>query len=65
MQLPIYVENVIRRLNECGFECYAVGGCVRDSLLGFSPSDWDLCTNAKPQAVQEVFGEHTYNINIS
>lgn len=57
MQLPIYVENVIRRLNECGFECYAVGGCVRDSLLGFSPSDWDLCTNAKPQAVQEVFGD--------
>ncbi len=57
MQLPLFVENVIRRFNQSGLECYAVGGCVRDSLLGFQPTDWDLCTNATPKTVMNVFAD--------
>ena len=57
MQLPDYVDNTIRRLNQYGFECYAVGGCVRDSLLGVTPGDWDLCTNAFPQTVMALFSD--------
>ena len=66
MQLPIYVENVIRRLNEYGFECYAVGGCVRDRLLGFTPGDYDICTSAMPEEMKTCFGDgfRTYDSGI-
>ena len=40
-----------------GHAAYAVGGCVRDSLLGLDPHDWDLCTSARPEQVMELFGE--------
>ena len=43
-------------LHGAGHAAYAVGGCVRDSLLGQSPHDWDLCTSALPQQVMELFG---------
>ena len=44
-------------LHRAGFAAYAVGGCVRDSLLGLAPHDWDLCTVARPEQVMELFGE--------
>ena len=40
-------------LHRAGFAAYAVGGCVRDSLLGLAPHDWDLCTAARPEQVME------------
>ena len=44
-------------LHGAGHAAYAVGGCVRDSLLGQSPHDWDLCTSARPEQVMALFGE--------
>ena len=44
-------------LHRAGFAAYVVGGCVRDSLLGLAPHDWDLCTAARPEQVMELFGE--------
>lgn len=46
---------VIRALEAAGFKAYVVGGCVRDSLLGKQPHDWDLCSSATPEQVLEVF----------
>ena len=46
-------------LHGAGHAAYAVGGCVRDSLLGLAPHDWDLCTSARPEQVMALFGEET------
>lgn len=60
MQLPIHVSDLLARLKQAGFSAYAVGGCVRDSLLGLDPHDWDICTSAQPEQMQEVFNDlHT------
>lgn len=48
---------LLTRLHAAGHAAYAVGGCVRDSLLGQTPHDWDLCTSAPPEQVLELFGE--------
>lgn len=53
--LPVPVSDLIDRLETAGFSAYAVGGCVRDSLLGLTPHDWDLCTSALPDQMREVF----------
>lgn len=55
MQLPNYVENVINMLENNGFEAYAVGGCVRDSLRGIEPHDYDVTTSARPEQTKNVF----------
>lgn len=55
IQIPEQVEQIIGQLNSCGFEAYAVGGCVRDTLLGRQPEDWDITTSAKPLEVKELF----------
>ena len=55
VRVPGYAASVIGRLEEAGWETYAVGGCVRDSLLGIEPHDWDLCTAARPEEVEAVF----------
>ena len=47
--------RVVRRLNAAGHRAYFVGGCVRDSLLGLTPKDWDICTDAGPDTMAEVF----------
>ena len=57
MKLPEYVGHCVRRLENAGFAAYAVGGCVRDALLGIEPHDYDLCTAASPEQTQAVF-EH-------
>ena len=55
MYLPAPVLFCIESLEKAGFSAYAVGGCVRDSLLGRTPHDYDLCTNATPAETQAVF----------
>lgn len=55
IQLPEKVEYIIHTLEAAGYEAYAVGGCVRDSLLNREPDDWDITTSARPQQVKEVF----------
>ena len=52
---PRTVIDLITRLNAAGFSAYAVGGCIRDSLLGLTPHDWDLCTSALPEDMLRVF----------
>ena len=56
-KLPAGAEFVLRRLHEAGYQAYVVGGCVRDTLLGKAPKDWDVCTNALPQQMQQVFAD--------
>ena len=53
--LPKNVKFIIETMEAAGFEGYAVGGCVRDSLLGREPDDWDITTNAKPLQIKELF----------
>ena len=57
MQLPEHAAHAIRRLERAGFEAWAVGGCVRDSLRGAEPHDWDLCTSASPAQMKAVFAD--------
>lgn len=55
IEMPEKVEHIIRVLHENGYEAYAVGGCVRDSVLGRKPNDWDVTTSASPLQVKELF----------
>jgi tRNA nucleotidyltransferase (CCA-adding enzyme) len=55
IQLPKNVEFIINELNKNGYEAYVVGGCVRDSLLGIMPKDYDITTNTKPEEVKNIF----------
>ena len=57
MFLPEYVQKCIDALERRGFACYAVGGCVRDALLGLIPNDYDLCTDALPAEIRKIFGD--------
>ena len=57
MYLPEHIAFCIRRLEEAGFEAYAVGGCVRDAILGLTPHDYDLCTSALPEQTRALFEE--------
>lgn len=55
IQLPQKVDYIINQLIKGGFEAYAVGGCVRDSILGKEPEDWDITTSAQPFEVKKIF----------
>ena len=57
MDMPKNVDTAINLLQSAGFEAYAVGGCVRDSLLGKIPNDWDITTSAKPEDMKSVFAD--------
>lgn len=63
IQLPEKVSEIINCLRSHNFEAYAVGGCVRDSLLGRTPSDWDITTSATPEEVKSLFS-HTVDTGI-
>jgi tRNA nucleotidyltransferase (CCA-adding enzyme) len=63
INLPPKVTQIIKQLEDAGFEAYAVGGCIRDSLLGIDPSDWDITTSATPWQVKEIF-QHTIDTGI-
>lgn len=58
--LPADVKMIINRLSECGYEAFAVGGCIRDSLLGISPKDYDITTSARPDEIIAAFPELSY-----
>src|SRR3989344_4699049 len=58
--IPKEVAEVMKRLEGAGFEAYAVGGCVRDLILGKEPKDWDVTTSAKPEEIQKLFPESFY-----
>ena len=55
IQLPEKVKYIIDTIMEAGYEAYAVGGCIRDSILLREPSDWDITTSASPYQVKELF----------
>jgi len=55
IQIPSHVEYIIGKLNQNGYEAFAVGGCVRDTLLGRTPGDWDITTSARPEQVKALF----------
>lgn len=55
MILPETIQQCIAALEQAGYVAYAVGGCVRDDLLGLIPGDYDLCTSALPQETEAVF----------
>lgn len=55
IQLPRKAEDIIEKIQAAGYEAYAVGGCIRDSILGKEPDDWDITTSAKPEEVKMLF----------
>lgn len=64
IDLPKNVEKIIESLEEHGFEGFAVGGCVRDSLLKKNPTDWDITTNALPSDMKKIF-KKTFDTGIA
>ncbi len=61
IQLPLEVTDFIATVNAAGFECFAVGGSVRDVLLGRPTKTWDFTTNATPEEIQKIFPESFYD----
>lgn len=59
--LPLPAKKVISKLNKAGFEAWAVGGCVRDLIMGRAVKDWDFATNALPEKILELFPDGFYN----
>ena len=55
IEMPQAVREIIERLEDSGFEAFAVGGCVRDAILGRIPADWDITTSAMPEEVKALF----------
>jgi len=63
IHLPEDVREILLLLEQQGYEAYVVGGCVRDSLLGVEPKDWDICTNATPDQIISMFGVLQIKVN--
>ena len=63
IKLPETTAYIIERIEKNGFEAFAVGGCIRDSLLGRVPNDWDITTSAKPEDIMNIF-ENTVETGI-
>lgn len=57
IDFPGYAREIISRLADEGYDAYAVGGCIRDSILGRTPHDWDITTEAQPDEVLRIFAE--------
>ena len=55
IQIPEKAKYIIETIQSAGFEAYVVGGCVRDSILGRCPEDWDITTSARPEQVKALF----------
>ena len=55
IQIPEKAKYIIETIQNAGFEAYVVGGCVRDSILGRPPEDWDITTSARPEQVKQLF----------
>lgn len=63
IEMPVQVEEILGKLREHGYEAFAVGGCVRDAILGRIPGDWDITTSARPEEVKQVLG-HTIDTGL-
>ena len=61
IELPERVDRIITILQNHGYEAYAVGGCVRDSVLGREPEDWDITTSATPEETKSNMGQSRYS----
>lgn len=59
-RIPFEIGFILEKIEDNGYEAYLVGGCVRDYLLGKDPSDFDITTNARPEAVMDIFNGHAY-----
>ncbi len=57
ISIPNEVKTVMNKLSESGFRSYIVGGCVRDSVMGREPNDWDVTTDATPDQIKKVFSD--------
>ena len=57
INIPDAPKQLMKILLDAGYEAYVVGGCVRDFLLGRVPHDWDICTNALPEQMNECFAD--------
>ena len=64
LELPSKVSRILMVLQSHGYEAFAVGGCVRDAVLGRRPDDWDITTSARPQEVKELFS-HTVDTGLA
>ena len=65
IKIPEYAKDVLRRLESGGYEAFVVGGCVRDSVMGREPHDWDFCTSALPEETKSCFpGFHVIETGI-
>ncbi len=58
MKLPDFITKLLHHLESHGFQSFVVGGCVRNTLLGLSPDDWDICTQATPEEMLRVFQDY-------
>lgn len=63
IEVPEKANHIIKTIRAAGYEAYAVGGCVRDSILGRKPEDWDITTSAKPEQVKALF-PHTVDTGL-
>lgn len=63
IKLPFGAQAVVDTLRQNGFEAFVVGGCVRDSLLGLKPNDWDITTSAQPEEIAACFPNNTLLLN--
>lgn len=59
-KIPKEITEALNKLSKANFDAYLVGGCVRDLLLGKTPKDWDITTNAKPEEIQKIYPETFY-----
>ena len=57
IDLPKIVKFIIDKIYEYGYEAFIVGGCVRDCILGITPNDYDITTNATPDKIIDIFKE--------
>lgn len=64
INIPQGVKSILESLHGVGYEAYVVGGCVRDSLLGKSPKDWDICTSAKPDEIKMCLNYETIDTGL-
>ena len=60
LKYPKKVVRIAEIMKKYGFRAYAVGGCVRDSIMGRDPSDWDMTTDASPEKMIEIFNSKYY-----
>jgi poly(A) polymerase/tRNA nucleotidyltransferase (CCA-adding enzyme) len=58
--IPQYIQKIIKDIKASGYEAYIVGGCVRDTLMGKEPKDWDITTNALPEQMLKIFPDAKY-----